>query len=294
MSTAPAVVLAGLAGAAAVPAVAALAKAATSAAVRRIASPAERLHRAAADAIAPLRRAGAEGVDPTRGQRRRLQLAFALAAFPTGWIAANAITGIALAAVSAYVSSRALVWRRERYVLRLAKGAGPAALAIADALSSGHSTRGSLTIAAGALEGPIAVELKRVAADLRLGAPTDAALQRFRMRATSRRIDLIVAAIGLQRRSGGNLAALLRDIAGTIEEQSRLEDEARAATSQARFTSMIVLGMPVALLALGELADPGMLGRVSGSPVGVSLLGAALILWLTGVVLVRKLGRISI
>jgi tight adherence protein B len=294
MSVGPALVLAGIAGAAAVPAAAALAEDVTSALVRRIISPAERLRQVAVNAVAPLRRAGAEGVDPTRGQRRRLQLAFALAAFPAGWIVANALTAFAFAAVSAYVSSRALVWRRERYVERLAKGAGPAALAIADALSSGHSTRGSLTIAAGALDGPIALELKRVAADLRLGAPTEAALQRLRGRATSRRIDLIVAAIGLQRRSGGNLAGLLREIAGTIEEQSRLEDEARAATSQARFTSMIVLGMPVALLTLGDLADPGMLARVSGSPVGVSLLGAALMLWLTGVVLVRKLGRVPL
>jgi tight adherence protein B len=138
------------------------------------------------------------------------------------------------------------------------------------------------------------VELRRLAADLSVGARTEVALEDLRVRAASRRVDLIVAALRLQRRSGGNLAALLRDIAGTIEEQSRLEDEARAASAQARFTSTIVMTMPLFLFGLGELADPGMLGRITDSPLGIWLLGFALLFWLAGAMLVRRLGRIAI
>jgi tight adherence protein B len=288
-----AVLLAGAASALAVPAAVALAHATVSVPARHFGSPAARVGRAVEEVVAPLRRAGAEGVDPTRGQRRRLQAAFALAALPIGWATADPLAAVALAGLSAFFASRAVVWRRERYLRNLDQGTAPAALAIADALSSGHSTRGGLAIAAPALDGPMGVELRRVAADLSVGTPTDAALERFRIRVASRRVDLIVAAIRLQRRSGGNLAALLREIAGAIEEQSRLEAEARAASSQARFTSTIVLAMPVCLLGLGELADPGMLGRVGGSPLGIWLLGVALVLWLTGAMLVRRLGRVS-
>lgn len=293
MSSAPATVLAALAGAAAVPAAVGFGSEMATHVGPRLASPLSRARRAADEAFAPLRRAGSEGVDPTRAQRRRLQLAFAFAALPIGWVAADVFAAAGLAGLAAFLSSRAVVWRRERYVARIARGAGAAALSIADAIASGHSTRSSLAIAATGLEGPIGVELRKLAADLQLGAPTDAALERFRLRASCFSVDLIVAAIELQRRSGGNLAALLRDIAATIEDQSRLEDEARAATSQARFTSRIVLGMPVGLIALGELADPGMLGRLAGSPAGIWLLSGALLLWLTGALLVRRLGRVA-
>jgi tight adherence protein B len=273
---------------------AALARAFISILARHLDSPLSRARGALDEVVAPLRRAGAAGVDPTRGQRRRLQMAFALAVLPIGWAAADPLAAAALAGLSAFLATRAVAWRRGRYLQRLDQGTAPAALAIADALSSGYSTRRGLAIAAATLDGPMGVELRRVGADLSVGTPTDPALERFRARVASRRVDLIVAAIRLQRRSGGNLAALLRDIGGTIEEQARLEAEARAASSQARFTSTIVLAMPVCVLGLGELADPGMLGRLGGSPLGVWLLGVALVLWLTGAMLVRRLGRVSI
>jgi tight adherence protein B len=294
MSSAPATALAALAGAAGAASAVTLGSEVAARLGSRLALPASRARRAAKEAFAPLRRAGSEGVDPTRAQRRRLRLAFGFAALPVGWVAADIFAAAGLAGLAAFMSSRAVVWRRERYVARIARGAGPAALSIADAISSGHSTRGSLAIAASALEGPIGVELRKLAADLHLGAPTDAALERFRLRASCLSVDLVVAAIELQRHSGGNLAALLRDIAATIEEQSRLEDEVRATTSQARFTSRIVLGMPVGLLALGELADPGVLGRLTGSPAGIWLLCGALLLWVTGALLVRRLARVVI
>jgi tight adherence protein B len=289
-----AVVLAALAGALALPAAAALVFAAVSPLAGRLGTSIARLRRGFDEAVAPLRRAGTEGIDPSRSQRRRLQAIFALGAFAGGWAIADPLAAVALAALSAFLASRAVAARRERYLRRLDQGAAPAALAIADALSTGHSTRGALAIAANALEGPMGVELRRVAADLHVGGRTETALEDLRVRATSRPVDLIVAAIRLQRRSGGNLAALLRDIATTIEEQARLEDEARAASAQARFTSTIVLAMPLFLFGLGELADPGMFARAAGSPLGIWLLGAAALFWLAGAMLVRRLGRISV
>jgi tight adherence protein B len=132
-----------------------------------------------------------------------------------------------------------------------------------------------------------------LAADLELGAPTDAALVRFRERARSRRVDLLVAAIRLQRRSGGNLASLLRDVAAALESQARLEADARAETAQARFTSTVVLAMPCCVVGLYELIAPGTIGRLTGSPAGVSLLLSAAILQAIGFALVRRLARIE-
>jgi tight adherence protein B len=243
--------------------------------------------------VAPLRRAGAEGRDATRRERRRLQLAFAVASLPLAWVLADPLVAAGLAAGGALLAPRALVWRRERYVWRLNDGAAAAATAIADALASGHSTRAAVGLAARGLDGPIGAELRRTAADIELGAATDAALGALRERASSRRIDLLVAAIRLQRRSGGNLAALLRDVARALEDQARVEAEARAETAQARFTSTVVLAMPLCVVLLGELASPGMLGRIAGSVAGLWLLGSAAMLQLLGASLVRRLARVG-
>ena len=87
-----------------------------------------------------------------------------------------------------------------------------------------------------------------------------------------RRVDLIVAAVRIQRRSGGGLATQLRGIATTFTDQDRLDAEARAATAQARFTSMVVLLLPVAGMLLAELASPGIVSRMISSAAGLWLL----------------------
>ena len=87
------------------------------------------------------------------------------------------------------------------------------------------------------------------------------------------------------------LASLLREIATAIDEQDRLEEEANAASAQARFTSFVVLLLPLVAVVFGELAAPGMVGRIVASPLGLWLVGLAGVLQLTGTLLIRRLGR---
>ncbi len=244
------------------------------------------------EVLGPLRRAGGEGRDATRRERRRLQAAFAAASMPIAFTVADPIPAICLTTAAGLLAPRALVWRRERYARRLGEGSSAAAVRIADSLASGHTTRAAIGAAATQLRGPIGRELCRVAADLELGETTNAALGNFRERAASRRVDLLVSAVLLQHRSGGNLAALLRDVAAALDDQERLEAEARAETAQARFTSTVVLVMPFCLLALYELLSPGTVGRVLGSGLGASLVGAAAVLQAAGALMVRRLARV--
>ena len=245
------------------------------------------------EVLRPLRRAGLEGREATHFERRRLQLAFAAGSLPVALAFVAPLPAACLALGAGLVAPRTVVWRRERYARRLGEGAAAAAARIADALASGHTTRAAIQVAAAELDRPIARELGQVANELELGAMTDAALAAFRDRARSRRIDLLVAAIRLQRRSGGNLAALLREIAAALDDRARLEAEARAETAQARFTSTVVLAMPFCVLGLGELAAPGTIGRVAGSPLGLWLLGTAAAMQLGGALLVRRLARVE-
>ena len=105
-----------------------------------------------------------------------------------------------------------------------------------------------------------------------LGAPTEAVLERLRRRAAAPAWDAMVAGILLQRDAGGDLPALLRDLAAALEAAARQDREAVAATAQARFTARLVLGMPLAAAALlAELGSPGCVGRLIANPVSAWL-----------------------
>jgi len=236
---------------------------------------------------------GREGRDPEVAERRRLLLAGAGLALVVGWAMVGLLGGLAMACGGPWVVARVLRARRERFRLAVDRGVPAMALAVADALGGGGSVRAALGEATRSTAGAVHHELVRVRNELALGAPTDAALEAMRARVRSPRLDTFVAACVLQRRAGGNLAHLLRDSARAMEEDARLEGELRAATAQARFTGVLVAGLPLGGAALAELASPGWIASLWSSLLTAWLVGVALVLQLVAAVLIRRLGRVS-
>jgi tight adherence protein B len=250
---------------------------------------ARRSFRAAADALA---RAGNEGVDPAADDRRRLLAAGCIAAFAAGWFVFGLPGGFVAAALAPAIANRALRARRDRYRRAVDAGVADIAIALADALSGGHSLRGAIVSAAGSVPGAPGNELRRVAGELELGAATDDALEAMRARIRSPGIDVIVAGALMQRRAGGDLAALLRSSARAFEDEARLLGEVRAATAQARFTGFVVVLMPLGGAGMAELASPGFVARLASSPLTAWLVGMAIAMQVGAAFAIKKLARI--
>jgi tight adherence protein B len=217
------------------------------------------------ESVKPLRRIASEGHVPSAEEQRRLAL------LGSASIAALAvlITGPgpwAVAAAGPWCVGAIVARRSEGYRRAVERSVPDIASAIADAISGGHSVRGALAAASESLEGPSAAELKRVAADLELGASTVVALDGMRSRVRSERVDSLSTALLSQQVAGGDVAALMRRLAAAAAERDRVDDEARAATTQARFTGLLVVALLVAAAGLQVLgfAVIRRLGRPSG------------------------------
>lgn len=245
--------------------------------------------RAAADAFAL---AGREGRDPELADRRRLLAGGSVVALVVGWFVFGVAGGLVAALIAPAVASRVLRARRDRYRRAVDAGSADMATAIADALSGGHSLRGAIVSASRSLHGAPGNELRRVAAELELGAATDDALEAMRFRIRSPGIDVIVAGALMQRRAGGDLAALLRSSARAFEDEARLLGEVKAATAQARFTGMVVVLMPIGGAMLSELASPGFVGNVASSPLSAWLIGMAAAMQVAAAFAIKRLARI--
>ena len=237
-------------------------------------------------------RLGREGRDPGAAERRKLLLAGSATGLGFGTLLSGPLAGAGLAAAGPWALARLLRARRERYRAAVQAGVPSAAEAIADALGGGHSLRGALVEAAGSTGGAVGHELRRVAAELATGARTEEALEAMRRRSRSGAVDTLAAACLVQRRAGGDLAQLLRACARTLEEQSRLEGEVRAATAQARFTGLLVVLLPLGGALLAELASPGFLAGLWSSILTGWLVGTALVLQLAAAVMIRRMARV--
>jgi tight adherence protein B len=243
----------------------------------------------AARFIAPLHAGG----ETSRDERRRLMLVGAIALLAAGWLLVGPVAGVLLAAAAPLLGTRLLRAARRRRSERLADGAPLVARALADALGGGHSVRGALAeVARDGPGGPAGSELRRLAVELALGAAAEDALEHWRVRAGHAAYDAIVAAILLQRDSGGDLARLLRGLATSLEEHVRAEADARALTAQARFTAIVVAALPLLAGSLAELAHPGYLVSLLTRPLCAILMATSAMLQLLAWTAVRRIARL--
>jgi tight adherence protein B len=243
-------------------------------------------------ALEPLRLAGREGYAPNPLERRRLALLGALAALLGGWFVAGPVVALPLAVAGPVSVTATVARRRARYRSAVERALPDIGIAVADSLTAGRSLRASLGAAEASLDGPAAVELARLRAELELGAPTTEAVGAWRRRMRSTRVDAFAAAVLSQRLAGGDLAGLLRRFATGAADRDRAAEDARTATAQARFTGLLVVAMPSGAALFAELVSPGFIGGLLGQPASAVFLVMAAALQLVGFVAIRRLARI--
>ncbi len=243
--------------------------------------------------VEPLRKVGSEGYAPNTSELRRLGLLLgAVLMFGGTWFAGPA-PAAPLAAAGPAAASWAVASRARRYRRAVESALPRIAVATADALAAGRSVRAALTGARESLEGPAAVEIGRVAADLDLGRPLGVALAEFQDRIGSPQVASFCDALVSQRIAGGDLVLLLRRYGHATAERQRVEADAHSATAQARFTGALVAAMPIGTALLAELIAPGFIAGLLQNPAAASLLGAAALFQAAGFVAIRRIGALA-
>ena len=181
-------------------------------------------------------------------------------------------------------------WREARTEREAARGLPSACAELAAHVRAGRSLAQAVADAADGVPEPIASRLRACGAAVALGTgPADA----LRSLGDNDDVRLLTAAVGLQARHGGDLAALLDGLSELLVERADLRRGAEVATAQARATARMVIGLPVAALGrsgcstgrrCGMLADRRSAGRSLATSAGLCVLGSRLIARLGAVV----------
>jgi tight adherence protein B len=184
------------------------------------------------------------------------------------------------------------LWIRGRVVRRLAsfeRQLPDALTMIGGALRAGQSFLQAVDTVSREVPAPLGPELSRVVHETRVNVPLEDALRRLSARVGSPDLDLVVAAVAVQREAGGNLAQVIDRVGQTIRERLRLRGEIRTLTAQGRLSGFIVGSLPLVLGALIWWLNPEYLEILLTSAVGQLMLGAAAVLAVIGFLLIRKL-----
>lgn len=205
---------------------------------------------------------------------RVIQVAFmlVLALFAAGLVLRSFLFVFAaalLAVVALYAWSQRGRWTLAARV----EGQLPAAMHVmANALSAGGTLFQALERSVEETPAPLGELLRAAVNRCRVNQTVEESLDQLRRESGSRDVAHVVAALAIQRVTGGNLAKLLRESAEFLREEQRLRADARALSAQARYSAQMIGAMPVALFALFLSFFPDYIRPLTDTPLGLVIL----------------------
>ena len=166
---------------------------------------------------------------------------------------------------------------------------------MASSLRAGHSFMQALDTVAREIPQPAATEFQRVVAEIRLGRPTDDALEALSERVGSADFKWAVLAVNIQREVGGNLAEILDNVADTLRERAQMRRQIRVLTAEGRLSAWVL--DPAAARHRGlHVRRQSRVHRPACSrpSMGLFMVGVAVILLVLGVFWMRKIVDIDV
>jgi tight adherence protein B len=160
---------------------------------------------------------------------------------------------------------------------------------LARALRAGHSVNGALEMLSQNAQEPAATEFGEVFKQQNLGLPMRDALMQLLDRVPSADLRVLVTAIMVQKDTGGNLAEILDRTVFVIRERLRIQGEIRVQTAQGRLTGWILSSLPVVMLALLNLVNPGYSSILLTDPFGRKLTYFSLGMLAVGAYTIRRI-----
>jgi tight adherence protein B len=190
-----------------------------------------------------------------------------------------------------------LTYVRRRRTKRLAKLEAQLAEALsmmASALRVGHSFAAALGAVAQECPEPIGGEMRKCFEEQNFGIDLRTSLTNLTKRIPVQDFRIFVAAVLIQRESGGNLAEVLDKVVQTSRERFRLKKQVSVHTAQGRLTGWVLSFMPLALGSLMYLMNPSGMSILWTSNIGLKLLYGASGMNVLGMLIIRKIVKINV
>lgn len=164
---------------------------------------------------------------------------------------------------------------------------------LADSLQAGFSLPQAIEFVIPNLSQPSASEMAQISGQIRIGFTVDQALEELYQRRPSEDVRLLVEGLTLQRQVGGNMTAMMREMADMVRKRVELKNEVRTMTAQGRLSAIVIaLLVPVSLGLLSMFQ--GYTDVLFNTTVGNLVLITAGILELIGGAIVIRLIRIEV
>jgi tight adherence protein B len=206
----------------------------------------------------------------------------------------NQIVAILAGAFGALAPTFFVAFKRSRRLQAFEKNFPEAVDLLGRAVRAGHAFTTGLEMVTTELPEPVAGEFKLVFDEQSFGLPLRDALTNLAERVPIVDVRFFVTALLIHKETGGNLAAILDDLAAVIRDRFKLLREVKVRTAQGRLTAGILIALPPAMVLLMRTINPDYVNVLFTDPIGPYMIGAAALLQVVGSVILWKVVNIHV
>jgi tight adherence protein B len=161
-------------------------------------------------------------------------------------------------------------------------------------LRVGHPFGASLAIAADEVADPLGSELGLIADEISYGRDASEAIAEFGERVDLQDIRFLAVAVGIQQKSGGNLAEILDGLSKVVRARFKLFRRVRAITAEAKWSGMFLSGFPIAAMLMIQMIKPDYYDGVKETPLYLPLAIVVVIFLVINILYMRKMTNIKV
>lgn len=167
-------------------------------------------------------------------------------------------------------------------------------LSLAGAMRAGSGVHTALHHIVPHSPAPLSQEFGLILREQRMGVSFEQALANLYTRLPAEGTGLVVSALTIAMRNGGNLAETLERIAATLRARIQLRAKVDALTSQGRLQAWVMAGLPIVLALVLDRLEPQAMALLWHTPVGWIVLATVVVLEVAGVLLIRRIVNIQV
>lgn len=203
---------------------------------------------------------------------------------------------VALAAGAAgmFLPVLILVIRRARRLKKFEEQLPEAIDVMVRSLRAGHPVPVAVAMVAREMPDPIGTEFGMVSDEMTYGMDLETAMSNMGVRAGQSDLAMLVVAVSIQSKTGGNLAEILSNLSRMVRERGKMRRKIHALSSEGRFSAIALSIIPLMIYGIVMASAPSYYTDVRDDPLFMPAVYLGLFLWASGVMIMRKMVNFKI
>lgn len=211
------------------------------------------------------------------------------------WLLTGSPFLVVVAAIAALFLPQAWVNYLRRKRLKLfARQMPDGLLMLASSLQAGMGLGSALEILAKEQPAPFSQEIGLLLRTQRMGVSFEDALSRLESRLPIEEFRLFTAALRIARSVGGNLSETLETLAHTLSRKAEVEGKIASLTAQGRMQAWVMTGLPIGLVLILRVMEPGPMSLLFHSMLGWAVLAVIALMEFAGFFFIRRIVSIEV